>query len=76
LFIRPSSWRVARATYISLKGKNADVDHSAMRDGQARLLAVVDGVERGEFPVQPADPFRCNWCAFPSVCRKDYVGDE
>lgn len=70
------SWTVARATYISLKSKNADLDEAARREGEARLLAVVDGVERGRFPVQPADPFRCNWCAFPSVCRKDYVGDE
>lgn len=70
------SWSVARATYISLKGKNADVDESAMREGRERLLTVVDAVERGAFPVRPADPFRCNWCAFPSVCRKDYVGDE
>lgn len=70
------SWSVVRATYVSLKGKNADLDEPAMREGQARLLAVVDAVERGDFPVRPVDPFRCNWCAFPSVCRKDYVGDE
>ena len=70
------SWTVSRAAYVSLKGKNIELDETAMREGQARLLAVVDGVERGEFPVRPADPFRCNWCAFPSVCRKDYVGDE
>lgn len=73
---RGRSWHVERATYVSLKGKNVDVDQSARREGQLRLLSVVDGVERGEFPVRPADPFRCNWCAFPSVCRKDYVGDE
>lgn len=70
------SWTVERATYVSLKGKNADLGAPEMREGRARLLAVVNGVERGDFPVQPADPFRCNWCAFPSVCRKDYVGDE
>ena len=47
-----------------------------MADGQTRLLAVVDAVERGEFPVQPEEPFLCNWCAYPGVCRKDYVGDD
>lgn len=70
------SWTVERASYISLKGKHTDLGDTEMREGRARLLAVVDAVERGDFPVQPADPFRCTWCAFPTICRKDYVGDE
>jgi hypothetical protein len=39
-------------------------------------VAAVDAIERGEFPVQPDEPYLCNWCPYPSVCRKDYVGDE
>jgi len=26
--------------------------------------------------VDPHEPFRCTFCPFPTVCRKDYVGDE
>jgi len=26
--------------------------------------------------VRPDEPFLCNWCPYPGVCRKDYVGDE
>jgi hypothetical protein len=48
----------------------------ALAEGQVKLLAVIDAVERGEFPVQPDEPFLCNWCAYAGVCRKDYVGDE
>ena len=48
----------------------------ALREGQERFVKAVDGIEGGRFPVQPAEPFRCRFCAYPSVCRKDYVGDE
>ena len=34
-------------------------------EGQETLLAVIDAIERGEFPVQPDEPFLCNWCAYP-----------
>jgi CRISPR/Cas system-associated exonuclease Cas4 (RecB family) len=47
-----------------------------VREGQARFVEAVQGIERGSFPVRPAEPFRCNYCAYPTVCRKDYVGDE
>jgi RecB family exonuclease len=73
-------WTLARAGYIAFKEKSAFVElqnvTKAVAEGQARLLAVVDSVERGEFPVQPDEPFLCNWCAYPGVCRKDYVGDD
>ena len=73
-------WTLARAGYIAFKEKSAFVElqsvAKAVSEGQDRLLAVIDGVERGEFPVQPDEPFLCNWCAYPSVCRKDYVGDD
>jgi len=73
-------WRLARAGYIAFKEKNPFVElqnlPKSIAEGQERLLGVVDAVERGEFPVQPDEPFLCNWCAYPSVCRKDYVGDD
>jgi RecB family exonuclease len=74
------AWTVARAGYIAFKDKAAFTElqqpRKALAEGQARLLATVDAIERGEFPVQPDEPFLCNWCAYPGVCRKDYVGDE
>ena len=73
-------WTFGRAGYIAFKEKTAFVELQqlarAVTEGQQRLLAVIDGVERGEFPVQPDEPFLCNWCPYPGVCRKDYVGDD
>jgi RecB family exonuclease len=74
------SWTVSRAGYIAFKDKAAFTEvqnpSKALAEGQATLLAVVDAIERGEFPVRPDEPFLCNWCPYPGVCRKDYVGDE
>lgn len=74
------SWTVARAGYIAFREKTAfsGIQHidKTLAEGQEKLLAVIDAVERGEFPVQPDEPFLCNWCAYAGVCRKDYVGDE
>ena len=53
----------------------ADVD-ALLADGQARLVKAVDAIERGEFPARPNDPRDCKWCPYPSVCRKEYAGDE
>jgi RecB family exonuclease len=74
------SWTLSRAGYIAFKEKAAftpvQQPQKAMLEGQERLLAAIDAVERGEFPVDPDEPFLCTWCAYPGVCRKDYVGDE
>jgi CRISPR/Cas system-associated exonuclease Cas4 (RecB family) len=40
------------------------------------FTAAVDRIESGAFPVAPHNPFRCQFCDYASVCRKDYVGDE
>ena len=47
-----------------------------LQDAQARLLGAIDEIERGEFPPTPIEPFRCTFCGYSGVCRKDYVGDE
>jgi RecB family exonuclease len=80
---RGRSWRVGAAGYVAFKEKDAFVPlgrstslEAAIADGQQRLLAAVDAIERGSFPVQPDEPFRCQWCGYAGVCRKDYVGDE
>ena len=48
----------------------------ALAAARERLFAVVDGIERGEFPPRPHDPIICTWCAFVTVCRKDYVDHD
>jgi hypothetical protein len=80
---RGRSWKVAAAGYVAFKEKDAFVPlgrttplETAIAEGQERLLAAVNGIERGEFPVRPDEPFRCQWCGYAGVCRKDYVGDE
>ncbi len=55
--------------------RRATVDQ-AMADGQERFLTAVEGIEAGAFPPRPVEPFRCQYCEYPTVCRKDYVGDE
>jgi len=78
------SWALWRAGYVAFREKNAFVSlhgssstlDEALAAGQERLLAAVDGIERGEFPPDPEEPFLCTRCAYSTVCRKDYVGDE
>jgi RecB family exonuclease len=80
---RGRSWTVSRAGYVAFKEKNAFVAlgtstslEQALEEGERRLVAAVDGIERGEFPVRPEEPFLCTRCGYAGVCRKDYVGDE
>ena len=42
----------------------------------AGLFGVLDGIAGSVFPPRPHDEMICRYCAYPSVCRKDYVGDE
>jgi ATP-dependent helicase/nuclease subunit B len=76
-------WTVSRAGYVAFKEKNAFVNvggsvplERALEEGAQRLVAAVNGIERGDFPVRPEEPYRCMWCGYAGVCRKDYVGDE
>ncbi len=78
-------WTVDEAAYVAFSGKRALVpvvragasDPGVPLDAaRERLFGVLDAVGRGEFPARPHDPMICTWCAYPSVCRKDYVEDE
>lgn len=84
---RGGDWRLAEAGYVAfaerqgfvrLGGRQGDAGKlaDAVDAGQALFLDAIDAIERGEFPVRPEEPYRCRFCAYPSVCRKDYVGDE
>ena len=77
-----SSWRLDEAAYVAFGEARSWVPldrrqemATALADGQARFVEAVDDIERGGFPPRPAEPYRCVFCAYPTVCRKDYVGD-
>ena len=77
-------WGVDEAAYVSFSGKRPFVSLITARtdpdavfsDARTRLFDIVDAIERGDFPVRPYETRICSYCAYPSVCRKDYVGDE
>lgn len=75
-------WHAAEATYAAFGEPRLHIPIGRrdfakdVTEGERRAVDVLDRIERGEFPVQPAELFRCNFCAYPTVCRKDYVGDE
>ena len=85
-------WTIDEAAYIAFSGKRSYVpviksrrrgsgnagnaSDEVLNAARERLFAAVDGIERGEFPARPHDPIICTWCAFVTVCRKDYVDHE
>jgi hypothetical protein len=77
-------WHVEEAAYVAFSGKRtlvpvvkADADASApLGEARSRLFEVLDGIAGGVFPPRPHDPIICRYCAYASVCRKDYVGDD
>jgi RecB family exonuclease len=78
-------WAVDEAAYVAFSGKRplATVVKPGAADAAAtlgeareRLFGLVDGIGRGEFPPRPHDLMICRWCAYASVCRKDYVGED
>jgi RecB family exonuclease len=79
------AWSVDEAAYVAFSGRRTLVpvvkagggDPAAvLAAARQRLFDTLDGVDRGEFPPRPHDPMICGYCAYSSVCRKDYVGDE
>jgi RecB family exonuclease len=77
-------WEIDEAAYVAFSGKRALIPvvkagaapQPVLSDARARVFEVLDGIARAEFPPRPHDPMICRYCAYPSVCRKDYVGDE
>lgn len=71
---------VAPGGYVSLR--EVSPWSTAVKDTESAVAAArifgdaVAAIERGEFPVRPVNVFRCRFCDFGSVCRKDYVGDD
>lgn len=82
-----AGWTIDEAAYVAFTGPRTVVPvvlpdmpasdaEAVLARARARLVDVVDGVERGAFPPQPYELRLCASCAFPSVCREDFVGDE
>ena len=75
-------WQVGAAAYVAFGDPRLYVPlarhdlSEALARGDARLLDVLERVEAGAFPPRPAELYRCNFCPYPTVCRKDYVGEE
>ena len=77
------TWEVGEGGYIAFKdarrfvalGDRGNLD-DVLKDAQVRLLTAIDGIEAGRFPPAPVEPYRCTFCSYAGVCRKDYVGDE
>jgi len=82
------AWTVQEAAYVALGGAkrtlvpvvHADDDEAkaqqTLNDARARLHEVLDGIARGEFPARPHEERWCRYCAYASICRKDYIEDE
>ena len=78
-------WVIDDASYVAFSGRRTLVpvlkagagDHDAtLTAARQRLFAVLDGIAAGDFPPRPHETRTCTYCAYASVCRKDYVGDE
>ena len=76
---RGHEWRATDAAYIAFGHERLHVSvprrdiAGAMAEGEARVLDVVQAIEGGVYPPRPAEIFRCTFCPYPTVCRKDYV---
>lgn len=78
-----TTWDVESAAYVAFGEARAwapldrrrDI-REVMLDGQQQFLAAVDQIEQGQFQVRPTEPYRCVYCEYPTVCRKDYVADD
>lgn len=78
-----ASWTIDEAGYVALGGSRHVVhvvkpggSHETLDAVRSRVEALLDGIAAGAFPVRPHDPSLCGYCAYATVCRKDYVGDE
>jgi ATP-dependent helicase/nuclease subunit B len=77
-------WPIAEALYLAFGGKRSQSvvvkpgepnGGRHLESARTRLLEIVDRIRQGEFPPQPTDEIRCDFCAYSPVCRKDYVHD-
>ena len=76
-------WAIDEAAYLALSAKRPYVPVVAaggdkgegLEAARRRLRTILDGIAGGQFPPRPHDRIICDYCAYPAVCRKDYVDD-
>ena len=79
---RGRAWRVIDAAYAAFGDSRLHVPLAgrdlirALAEGEGRVIDVLDQIELGNYPPRPAQLSGCNFCPYPTVCRKDYVGEE
>jgi ATP-dependent helicase/nuclease subunit B len=78
------AWEIEEVVYLAFSGKRPQVSIVKAAEGEPekalgaardRLRRILDRIAGGQFPPQPHDPIICDFCAYASVCRKDYVHD-
>ena len=78
-------WTIDEAAYLAFGAKRPVVDvvkpgrsdnDDVLADARTRVSEILAAIGGGEFPPRPHDPIMCGYCSYPSVCRKDYVGDD
>ena len=77
-----SRWSVSDAGYVAfgeprlyvpLANRNLGRE---LAQGESRAIDVLDQITHGVFPARPAEPQLCTHCAYPTVCRKNYVRER
>ena len=77
-----SKWSVSDAGYVAFGAPSLYVPLAkrnfgrALTQGESRAIDVLEQITNGVFPVRPAEPRLCSNCAYPTVCRKDYVRER
>ena len=79
-------WEIDEASYVAFAGKrplvqivkpgSAEAGERDLAAARARVVDIVNGIAHGDFRPSPYQLRICGYCPYPSVCRKDYVGDE
>ena len=78
---RGRSWHAGAAEYVAFGEPRLrvplarrDLDRE-LAQGEARAAGALEQIARGDFPVRPAERRLCTHCPYPTVCRKDFVGE-
>ena len=78
---RGRAWALGEAAYVAFRedpptrplARTPGDLEEVLEAQEARFVSLVDLIARGEFPPRPAQRSLCTFCAWASVCRKDYV---
>ncbi len=81
---RGRDWQLAEAAYITFRGDKTVVplaakpedNDVALEEAERDVVAIADATAAGRFPPRPRMRSMCTYCAYQTVCRKDYVDDD